>query len=68
MPPLYFYYLILFFFYPFTCQFHPCLAFFLYSSAVFVACLFICKAKTMSANRIKMPFYRYFEFPQCIKK
>ena len=44
------------------------LALFLHAASVFIACLFICKTQSMSANRIKMHLYRYFQFAKCVKK
>ena len=38
-----FFYRVLYILHPLACQFYPGLAFFLYTAAVFVACLFVCK-------------------------
>ena len=61
-------YRALYILHPLARQFHPRLALFLHAASVFIACLFICKTQSMSANRIKMHLYRYFQFTQCVKK
>ena len=61
-------YRALYILHPLARQFHPGLALFLHAASVFIACLFICKTQSMSANRIKMHLYRYFQFTQCVKK
>lgn len=61
-------YRVLYILHPLACQFHPGLALFLHAASVFIACLFICKTQSMSANRIKMHLYRDFQFAQCVKK
>ena len=55
-------YRVLYILHPLARQFHPGLALFLHAASVFIACLFICKTQSMSANRIKMHFYRNFKF------
>lgn len=60
-------YRLLYILHPLARQFHPGLALFLHAASVFIACLFICKTQSMSANRIKMHLYRYFQFTQCVK-
>ena len=59
-------YRALYILHPLARQFHPRLALFLHAASVFIACLFICKTQSMSANRIKMHFYRNFKFAQRI--
>ena len=46
-------YRLLYILHPLARQFHPGLALFLHAASVFIACLFICKTQSMSANRIR---------------